>query len=176
VVLVFEKTAAFQPGGRRPGVLELLAHKLKGNHGALAYLVLAGLALVVPNLVTPVLSRVFVDYYLVGGMKTWVQPLLVVTHRLKGAASLHGFPAVAHLASELETLLEPAAFDATRLSTLLTELKRALAAAQKAEISISKGGCRGSAKNILDVLSHDKLVFSVEAIRQLERLLTDASA
>jgi len=30
--------------------------------------------------------------------------------------------------------------------------------------------------NILDVLSHDKLVFSVEAIRQLERLLTDASA
>jgi large subunit ribosomal protein L4 len=30
--------------------------------------------------------------------------------------------------------------------------------------------------NILDVLSHDKLVFSVEAIRQLERLLTDANA
>jgi large subunit ribosomal protein L4 len=30
--------------------------------------------------------------------------------------------------------------------------------------------------NIVDVLSHDKLVFSVDAIRELERLLTDANA
>jgi chemosensory pili system protein ChpA (sensor histidine kinase/response regulator) len=52
--------------------------------------------------------------------------LYVLTHRLKGAASLHGFPAVADVAAELEALLEPTAFDATRLSTLLAELKRAL--------------------------------------------------
>jgi chemosensory pili system protein ChpA (sensor histidine kinase/response regulator) len=52
--------------------------------------------------------------------------LYVLTHRLKGAASLHGFPAVANLASELEALLEPTAFDATRLSILLAELRRAL--------------------------------------------------
>jgi chemosensory pili system protein ChpA (sensor histidine kinase/response regulator) len=60
------------------------------------------------------------------GARGELDALYVLTHRLKGAASLHGFPAVADLASELEALLEPTAFDATRLSTLLAELKRAL--------------------------------------------------
>jgi large subunit ribosomal protein L4 len=32
-----------------------------------------------------------------------------------------------------------------------------------------------STLNIVDVLSHDVLVFSVEGIRQIERLLTDAN-
>src|SRR5687768_12007362 len=54
------------------------------------------------------------------------EALHVVTHRLKGAASLHGFPAVAAIAAELETLLESTPFDAARLATLLAELKRAL--------------------------------------------------
>jgi chemosensory pili system protein ChpA (sensor histidine kinase/response regulator) len=52
--------------------------------------------------------------------------LQVVTHRLKGAASLHGFLAVADLASRLEVVLESTPFDAARLATLLAELKRAL--------------------------------------------------
>jgi HPt (histidine-containing phosphotransfer) domain-containing protein len=52
--------------------------------------------------------------------------LFVVTHRLKGAASLHGFPDVAHLASELERLLEATPTDLTRLGALLSDLKRTL--------------------------------------------------
>ncbi len=52
--------------------------------------------------------------------------LYVVSHRLKGAASLHGFVAVADLASELEAALGSTPFDASRLSTLLAELKREL--------------------------------------------------
>jgi chemosensory pili system protein ChpA (sensor histidine kinase/response regulator) len=52
--------------------------------------------------------------------------LRVVTHRLKGAASLHGFPEVADLASRLEPLLDAGAVDATGLSTLVTELKHLL--------------------------------------------------
>src|SRR5688500_4406719 len=54
------------------------------------------------------------------------EALHVVTHRLKGAASLYGFPVVAAIAAELETLLESTPFDAARLATLLAELKRAL--------------------------------------------------
>lgn len=54
------------------------------------------------------------------------EALHVVTHRLKGAASLYGFPAVAAIAAELETLLESTPFDAARLASLLAELKRAL--------------------------------------------------
>jgi chemosensory pili system protein ChpA (sensor histidine kinase/response regulator) len=37
-----------------------------------------------------------------------LEPLLVVTHRLRGAAALHGFPALAAEAAELETMLEHA--------------------------------------------------------------------
>ena len=35
-----------------------------------------------------------------------LDPLLVVTHRLRGAAALHGFPEVAAEAAEMETMLE----------------------------------------------------------------------
>lgn len=52
--------------------------------------------------------------------------LYVVTHRLKGAASLYGFAAVAQLASELEDVLRASPLDVARLSTLLSDLKRSL--------------------------------------------------
>jgi ABC-type bacteriocin/lantibiotic exporter with double-glycine peptidase domain len=39
--------------------------------------VLAGLALVVPGLLIPTFSRVFVDYYLVEGLTNWIAPLLL---------------------------------------------------------------------------------------------------
>jgi chemosensory pili system protein ChpA (sensor histidine kinase/response regulator) len=52
--------------------------------------------------------------------------LYVVTHRLKGAASLHGFPVVAELAARIEVVLGSSPFDAARLATLLAEIKRAL--------------------------------------------------
>ena len=54
------------------------------------------------------------------------EALHVVTHRLKGAASLYGYPAVAAIAAELEILLESTPFEAARLAALLAELKRAL--------------------------------------------------
>src|SRR5262249_31999644 len=55
--------------------------------------------------------------------------LFVVTHRLKGAASLHGFPNIAALAAEVEAALAAHPPDPRVLSTLLGPLKRALDAA-----------------------------------------------
>ena len=55
-----------------------------------------------------------------------VDELYVVTHRLKGAASLHGFADVADLASELEDVLGTHPVETERLSRLLGDLKRAL--------------------------------------------------
>jgi chemosensory pili system protein ChpA (sensor histidine kinase/response regulator) len=52
--------------------------------------------------------------------------LYVVTHRLKGAALLHGFAAVADLASELEDILSANPVESERFSRLLGDLKRAL--------------------------------------------------
>lgn len=76
VVLTFEPGPDFVRGGERPNVLASLARRLAGSETALAYVVLAGLALVIPGLVIPTFSQVFVDSYLVGGLQSWVAPLL----------------------------------------------------------------------------------------------------
>ena len=60
-----------------------------------------------------------------GGM----DELFVVTHRLKGAASLHGFPNISALAAEVEQVLAAHPPDLHRLTTLVGPLKRALDAA-----------------------------------------------
>src|SRR5258708_889235 len=58
-----------------------------------------------------------------------VDELFVVTHRLKGAASLHGFSKIAALAAELEDALGARPPDAHKLSTLAGHLRHALDAA-----------------------------------------------
>ncbi len=55
--------------------------------------------------------------------------LFLVTHRLKGAASLHGFPAIAEMAAEIEEALAARPPSPRRLESLLGHLKRALDAA-----------------------------------------------
>ena len=76
VVLVFEKGPEFQPGGQPPSVLRALKSRLPGARIALAFAVLATLALVLPGLVVPVFSRVFVDTILVQGSTAWLRPVL----------------------------------------------------------------------------------------------------
>lgn len=78
VVLTFEKTPEFRPGGGRRGLLASLAPRLAGSRAALLYVILAGLALVVPGLVVPTFSRVFVDSVLVKGLTSWLRPLLIL--------------------------------------------------------------------------------------------------
>jgi chemosensory pili system protein ChpA (sensor histidine kinase/response regulator) len=55
-----------------------------------------------------------------------VDALFVVTHRLKGAASLHGFPKIAELAAELEDALAGHPPDTRALATLVGHLKQVL--------------------------------------------------
>ena len=77
VVLTFEPTAEFQKGGEKRSFLGLLARRLPGSRLALSYVVLATLALAVPGLVIPIFSKIFVDNSLIGGMESWLRPLLV---------------------------------------------------------------------------------------------------
>ncbi len=88
VVLVFEKGPEFQPGGQPPSVLRALKSRLPGARIALAFAVLATLALVLPGIVVPVFSRIFVDTILVQGSTAWLRPVLAamaVTALLSGA-------------------------------------------------------------------------------------------
>lgn len=77
VVLTFEKSDAFKPGGRRSNLFASLGARLRGSRVDLSYVVLAGLMLVLPGLVVPSFARVFIDAYLVKGRISWVVPLLV---------------------------------------------------------------------------------------------------
>jgi NHLM bacteriocin system ABC transporter peptidase/ATP-binding protein len=77
VVLTFKRTEAFQTGGKNPSLLRALASRLGGSGMALFYTFFASLLLVVPGLIIPVFSRIFVDNYLVRGMKDWFAPLLL---------------------------------------------------------------------------------------------------
>ena len=78
VVMTFETTPEFTPGGDRRGLLASLAPRLAGSRLALLFVVAAGLALVVPGLVVPTFFRVYVDSVLVKGLTAWLRPLLIL--------------------------------------------------------------------------------------------------
>ena len=77
VALVFEKGEEFTAGGAKRSLLQALSTRLKGSKSALLFVFLASLMLVVPGLVIPTFSRIFVDNILIGGMEGWFKPLMI---------------------------------------------------------------------------------------------------
>lgn len=77
VVLTFEPGPEFKPGGEKPNPTESLKSYLKGSEMALVYLVLIGLLLVLPGLVVPMFSRIFLDEILLGGKTDWLKGLMI---------------------------------------------------------------------------------------------------
>ncbi len=76
VVLTFAKGPDFRKGDARPSVAAALWRRLEGFRGALLFVLLVAIALVIPGIILPVLSRIFVDYALVRGLADWVPALL----------------------------------------------------------------------------------------------------
>ncbi len=77
VVLTFERGPGFKRGGSSRSALRSLWSRLRGGRLGLLYLVLTILGLVVPGLAIPMFSKVFIDNILVGGLQSWLRPLLV---------------------------------------------------------------------------------------------------
>lgn len=61
----------FQKAGTAPSVLASIRWRLAGMRSGLLYLLLAGLALAVPVLLSPLALQAFVQQYLVGGIAEW---------------------------------------------------------------------------------------------------------
>jgi NHLM bacteriocin system ABC transporter peptidase/ATP-binding protein len=78
IVLAFEPGPEFQRGGSQPSLAGSLRPRLAGAGMGLFYVVLTGLALLVPGMVVPAFSRVFVDSVLVKGLESWMAPLLLL--------------------------------------------------------------------------------------------------
>ena len=76
VVMAFEKGAEFVPGGEKSSMIAALRRRVSGSGMPLAYMVLAGFALLIPGMISPTFSRIFVDNVLVKGLTHWMTPLL----------------------------------------------------------------------------------------------------
>ncbi len=87
VVLTFEKGPEFSKGGRKTALLPALLPRLRGSEAALTFAVLCGLFLVIPGLLIPTFSQVFVDDVLLAGRVDWRGPLLLA---MVGTAIVRG--------------------------------------------------------------------------------------
>ena len=77
VALEMTPGEGFERGGRIRGAREAVLERLPGSWSSVGFLLLVGLALVIPGLLVPVFSKVFVDEVLIAGLDAWVMPLLV---------------------------------------------------------------------------------------------------
>ncbi len=77
VVLCFEPGPEFKKGGVKPSMFAALRPRLAGSEMALVFSIVCGLFLVIPGLVIPSFSRIFIDDYLIGGQAWLVKPLIL---------------------------------------------------------------------------------------------------
>ncbi|WP_312861584.1 NHLP family bacteriocin export ABC transporter peptidase/permease/ATPase subunit [Segnochrobactrum spirostomi] len=87
VALSFAPGPNFAKGGRRPSLVAGLRRRLQGSRAAFAFITLATLLLVLPGIVIPAISKIYIDKFLVDGQDGWVRPL-VVSFVAAGAMSL----------------------------------------------------------------------------------------
>ena len=76
IALTFEPGETFTSGGQQDSMARSLWQRLHRSWGVLLLAVMAGLFLVIPTLVLPTLSQLFVDSVLVGGRLEWLPYLL----------------------------------------------------------------------------------------------------
>ncbi|MEZ0171334.1 NHLP family bacteriocin export ABC transporter peptidase/permease/ATPase subunit [Microvirga sp. TS319] len=76
IVLSLRPGPAFERDGRPPSLWRGLADRLQGSRDAFAFILLMSLALVIPGLLVPVFTQVFVDQILVNQFTDWLLPLV----------------------------------------------------------------------------------------------------
>ena len=76
IVMSFDKGPEFAPGGSVDGVFKRLRTRLGNARSSLLFLALAGVALVIPGLVIPTLTKVFIDDFLIGHRPDIIPALL----------------------------------------------------------------------------------------------------
>ena len=76
VVLKINRGPAFVPGGEKPSLMAALRRRISGFEIGLSFALLTGLLLIVPNIVNPAFTRVFIDQYLIGDKTNILRPLL----------------------------------------------------------------------------------------------------
>jgi len=78
IVLQLEKDEGFVKEKNKRGLLDFIKIRLKGQKASVLSLVAIGLLLIVPGLIIPICSKVFIDDILVGQNTTWFVQFLMV--------------------------------------------------------------------------------------------------
>ena len=76
VVLTFEPGDNFKKSGQKSSMLGALTKRLSAVKTALVFLIIIGLLMVIPGLVIPAFTRIFIDDLLLAGRREWLRPLL----------------------------------------------------------------------------------------------------
>jgi NHLM bacteriocin system ABC transporter peptidase/ATP-binding protein len=77
VSLAFKKGTTFTRGGAEPGLAAKLGRRLKGLSGTIGFIAWISLMLVLPGLIVPGMTAVFVDNILIRQFEGWLGPMLV---------------------------------------------------------------------------------------------------
>ncbi len=76
IVLTFGPAAGFEKSAYRPSIYRSLLKRLTGLKSGLAVIIILGLFLVIPGILLPAFTRVFVDDILLAGRSDWFLPLI----------------------------------------------------------------------------------------------------
>jgi NHLM bacteriocin system ABC transporter peptidase/ATP-binding protein/NHLM bacteriocin system ABC transporter ATP-binding protein len=77
IVFRFEPAPGFRAGGPKPSTWRAIARRLGGAYSAVAFAVMAGVALMAAELVATTFNPLFVDQILVAERRQWIRPLLL---------------------------------------------------------------------------------------------------
>lgn len=75
VVLTFKPGFLFRKGGHKKSMIAMLRSRARDTR-SLLYVILAGIMLVIPGLLTPVFSKIFIDNVLIQNLEGWFKPLI----------------------------------------------------------------------------------------------------
>ncbi len=76
VVLSVTPGPAFSPGGEKPSLTAALRRRISGFEIGLSFSLITGLLIIVPNIVNPAFTRIFIDEFLIGDKEDILRPLL----------------------------------------------------------------------------------------------------
>ncbi|MCR5237226.1 MAG: NHLP family bacteriocin export ABC transporter peptidase/permease/ATPase subunit [Lachnospiraceae bacterium] len=78
IVITFKPSEGFERSKKENTLLSFIKDRIKGQTGALSALVITGLFLVIPGLLTPTFTQIFIDDILLGGNDKWMTALIIV--------------------------------------------------------------------------------------------------
>lgn len=76
IAIVLEPSTTFSCGGKAPSVWPIVSKRLGSEPLGVAFILLAGLLLILPKLILPIFAQVYMDEIIGNGMENWIKPML----------------------------------------------------------------------------------------------------